>query len=85
MKPLIPISEWEIRRFSDPSLTIISFFGVIVYGLPTAFIAGKTLVEGWRQGVWIVFVWGGLVTLFCLYFLWLHTWCVRTLNARGGP
>ena len=82
MRPLLRLSEWELNRFADPFLTLPMFFGMFMYGCPTAYLLGLVLVEGYRPHTWIAFVLGGLVTVFCTYFIWLHTWCVRELKRR---
>lgn len=74
------MTEREKRYFADPLNTVMMFFGVWMYGVPTAYILGLALFQGWREGMWIAFVWGGLVTVFCFYFLWLHVRCVRELR-----
>ena len=77
------MTAWEERYFSSPLSTIMMFFGVWMYGVPTAYCLGLALFQGYRDGMWVAFVWGGSVLVFCSYFLWLHVKCARKMEGNG--
>jgi len=69
----IKMTKSEIRLFSDPLITLPMFLIILLYGFPTAWFIGTTIVERYiKPGAWIVFIWGGLATIIAFYFIHVH-------------
>jgi len=73
------LTKKELELLSDPLIAVLMLFGLFAHGIPTAYVSGVALMEGYREGTGFIVTWGGLITISCLYFLWLY---VRTTRKK---
>ena len=70
------LSKQDTKFFSSLESLLVPAILFLVYTCPLAYIAINTIVKGcfwtaFKNGLWVMFLWGGTATLFAFYFVFL--------------